>query len=113
MYELLERLRTEKKIFLFQFSKIGKTTIKGVDTFLSTSNGNFAKLGVNVKFDILFDPIFSNKNDIIGQKVYLCLKDEENYFSNFDDKILQHMIMEFLFHVIGLLVEEMEKIKNE
>ena len=115
MFDLksLQKLGTEKNILLFQYHKIKRDALKGIETFVNTANRNFKKAGTPIKFEIFIDQVFNNKNVVIAEKVYLNLKDDEGIFSKLDNNIIQNMVFEYLFHMLGMYVNELEDLEDE
>lgn len=115
MFDLktLQKLSTEKNVFLFQYNRIKPDTLKGINVFVNTANKNFRKIGTPVRFEIFIDQVFDKKDKVIAERVYLNLKDDQGIFDKLDNNIIQNMTFEFLFHILGMYASELEELEDE
>lgn len=106
---ILQDLVKSRAVFLF-FHKgiLPKTTLKGLETFISAYNINMKKSGYNFKFGYFLDEVVDKDNNFMGNKVYLTLNEVGNLKKLKDIEILG-MLNEYLFHLIGIYTLEWEK----
>lgn len=115
MFDLkgLEKLGTEKNVLLFQYHKIKRDTLKGIQTFVTNANSNFQKIGTPIRFEIFVDQVFDKQDRVVAERVYLNLKDDKDIFLKLNNSTIQNMIFEYLFHMLGMYANEVEELEDE
>lgn len=104
----LETLISDKYVFLFQYQKIKPDTVRGLETFISKANENFQKVKNPLRFEIFIDQIFNEEDEVIGERVYLHMIDDISIFKKLENKTIQNMVFEYLFHMLGQYANDWE-----
>ncbi len=75
---------------------------------ITTLTSSLKALFSTRKVEIFIDQVFDEDDEVIAERVYLCLKDDKGVFGKLDNKTIQNMTFEYLFHMLGMYATALE-----